>query len=720
MQLRTPRVALILAAAIVLPRAAAAHPYETFINVDDEEDLYDLHATGQIDDSTLAELVEVMQRGVDLNKADREELYSLPNLTYDEVDAILAYRTTAGWIRDPIDLVVNGVLSQEKLEAIAGFLVVSSQTQPLFATDGWIRSQTRWTVSDNDSTPPVALQARISTLEHLTVGMASTLSRNRISDVVYDPTRGALSARPADTQVHVPKLYARWEGDKWGAIAGTYRIGFGQRLTFDNTSLYTPNGFVVDDQLYRDDYLVTACKESAGELPTSPCTGPAGDEYTTPDYRWRDGLLGAAIGMHDVPVGSGTLQSYGFFSYQPRSIYQYELYDKDTCDDPRNDDDPACAAPTVYRRGADPLDPTTRFSYETLPDMYAEMTAGGNVSYQTGRRSHIGVTGYGSSVNWLTRGIDLDFQEWSRYPYGGPFGAVGADGAIGFGMNDLFGEVTRSFDSTPGGGGGFAGIVRLVTTLAHHNELETSVRYYDTDFKNPYARPIAAADELEGSRARDEEGVRLRYTALFDKRLALRAMADGWRSPSDGSSNILLEERSDLDLTDQYGVGLWAEYENKDLEQNGVGDCFSIPTMTDESGEPIPCAGEKYQVTGRFRYTPVKRYSLVAQYSHSILGDNHDTSSYRQDAQASLIATAKPTDDIRVRARSRYLFQDIADNTYLEQSLWSYIDLEYRLRQRDKLELRYDLYIYFDKRMNTEARTPSPEHWLWLSYESRF
>ena len=720
MQLRKARVALVLAATIVLPRVAAAHPYETFIDVDSEEDLYDLHATGQIDDSTLAELVEVMQRGVDLNKADREELYSLPNLTYDEVNAILTYRDTAGFIRDPVDLVVNDVLSQDKLEAIAAFLVVSSPSRPLFATDGWIRSQTRWTVNDGDKTPPVALQARLSTLQHLTVGAASTLSRNRISDVVYDPTRGALSARAADDQVHVPKLYAEWEGDKWAAIAGTYRIGFGQRLTFDNTSLYTPNGFVVDDQLYRDDYLVTACKEAAGELPTSPCTGVAGDEYTTPDYRWRDGLLGAAVGMHDVPVGTGTLQSYGFFSYQPRSIYQYEIYDKNTCDDPHNDGDPGCSAPTVYKRGEDPLDPTSRFSYETLPDMYAEMTAGGNVSYATGRRSHIGVTGYGSTINWLTRGVNLDFQEWSRYPYGGPFGAVGADGAIGFGMNDLFGEVTRSFDSTPGGGGGFAGLVRLVTTLAHHNELETSVRYYDTDFKNPYARPIAASDELEGSRARDEAGLRLRYTALLDKRLSLRAMADGWRSPSDGSSNILLEERSDVDLTDQYGVGLWALYENKDLGQNGVGQCFSIPTMTDENGAPIPCAGEKYQVTGRFRYTPVKRYSLVAQYSHAILGDNHDTSSYRQDAQASLIATAKPTDDIRVRARTRYLFQDVADNTYLEQSLWSYVNLEYRLRQRDKLSLRYDLYIYLDKRMNTAARTPSPEQWLWLSYESRF
>jgi hypothetical protein len=724
-----------LAAALVcaVSRPAAGNPYETFISIDSEEDLYDLNATGQIDDDSLATLTELYQRGVDLNKASREDLYDLPNLTYSEVDAIIEYRELAGWISDPIDLVINNVLNQEKLEAIAAFLVVSDASRSLFATDGWIRSQTRWTVED-EGVPPVSLQARVGTFQYLTVGVASTVSRQRLSDVRFDPTRDALSAEEADTTVHVPKIYAKWENDQWGVIAGTYRIGFGQRLTFDNTSLYTPNGFYLDDELYRDTSLTRECKESQGELPESPCDGLAGDIYVTPDYRWRDGLLGVALGAKRIPLGAGRVQAFGFASYSPRSIYQYEIYNRDTCDDPHDDDDEACAAPEVYHRQGDPLDPASRFSFHTLPNMYAEMTAGGNLAFSMGRRARIGVTGYGSSVNWLVDGADLDFQEWSRTPYGGPFGAVGVDAAYGVGMYDFFAEVSRSFDSMPeqdadtgvvDGGGGFAGIFRWVTTFQKYNELETSLRYYDEKFKNPYARPIAAADELEGARARDEMGIRLRYTARFKKRFSLRASTDLWRAPSDDTTDTLTTVRGDLDLTDQYQVGLWTLSQNKDISNNGLrpmdpDHCFEVSVEEDEDGEAIPCGGEKYQVTGRFKYTPLPRYSVTAQYQHELQTDARYDDQYRQDRSVALIGTARPTDDIRIRGRLRYLEEDISDDTYLEESVWAYADISYRIRAQDRLRVRYDIYKYLDDRESTMERVPSPEHWLWLEYESRF
>ena len=715
MQLTTATATLLVVGAIAAP--AAANPYETFISIDSEEDLYDLQATGQIDDDALANLIELYQRGVDLNKASREELYELPNLTYAEVDAILEYRGLTGWITDPIDLVVNGVLSQEKLEAIAAFLVVSDPSRALVATDGWFRSQTRWTPED-DGAPPLALQARVSTFQYLTVGAAGVLARNRLADVVHDPSRGALAAEEAGTSVHVPKVYAKWETDRWGVIAGTYRIGFGQRLTFDNTSLYTPNGFYLDDELYRDTTLTRECKESEGEIAPDCET----NIYVTPDYRWREGLLGVAIGAKKLPLGAGSVQTYGFASYSPRSIYQYEIYSPDTCDDPNDDDNEACSAPDVYRRREDPFEPTDRFSFNTLPNMYAETTAGGNVAFALSRRSHIGVTGYGSNVDWLVEGMELDFQEWSRYPYGGPFGALGADAAFGTGKYDFFAEVTRSFDSMDEQGGGYGAILRQVTTFQKYNELEASLRYYDEDFKNPYARPIAAADELEGVRARDEMGLRLRYSARVKKRFTLRASGDVWESPSDGTDDALLYARGDVAFTDQYAAGLWGLYQNKDLSENGLGmdRCYEVSLEEDENGEPIPCTGEKYQAIGRFRYTPTSRYAFTAQYQHELLTDGHYDDKYRQDVAATLIATARPMDDLRLRGRVRYLMEDISDDQYLEESVWGYADVSYRVRARDRVRLRYDVYVYLDDRMSTEERVPSPEHWLWLEYESRF
>src|SRR5690606_15068671 len=71
---------------------ARANQYEIFIDIETEEDLYDLRVADQIGDSTFQTLVELYQRGVNLNEASRSELYALPNLSYAEVDAILAYR----------------------------------------------------------------------------------------------------------------------------------------------------------------------------------------------------------------------------------------------------------------------------------------------------------------------------------------------------------------------------------------------------------------------------------------------------------------------------------------------------------------------------------------------------------------------------------------------------------------------------------------------------
>lgn len=710
MQLRTAAFAL---AAALVARGAAANPYETFIDVDNEEDLYDLQATGQIDEDTLEALVELMQRGVDLNRASREELYSLPNLTYAEVDALLEYRALAGWINDPVDLVVSGVLGQQKLEAIAGFLVVSDATRKLFATDGWIRGQSRWSVED-DGAPPIALQARVATLQHLTVGFAAMLSRNRLADVEYDAERDALSAVPADEHVDIPKFYAEWDTPVWGAIAGTYRIGFGQRLTFDNTSLYTPNGFVRDDEVSRDSELVRVCRESMGELTFQPCNE---NLYESPDYRWRDGLLGVALGLKKLDLGRGHLQAYAFASYQPRSIYQYELFDTVQCEDPHDTDD-ECRAPTVYRRLADEDDDTSAFSFSTLPNIYTEMTAGGNIAYAFDRRSHIGVTGYGADVTWNVDGIDLDFQEYSRLPYGGPFGAVGVDASFGYRAVDLFAEVARSFDSMPDPDadedtdnrddtGGFGAIGRSVVTFDKQNELEASLRYYEQDFRNPYARPIAAPDEFEGSRARDEMGARLRYTARLFHRLALRGTADVWSPTEGGNTDLLFDGRSDLDLSDQLGVGLWGRYDQ----------CLdsTLVEEEDEDAEPVLCSGEEVRLTGRVRVTPTPRYNVVAQYQHEFLVDED-----RQDLSATLIGTARPIDWLRARGRVRYLSEDIDDDASLEESIWGYVDTSVRLRARDWLRVRYDVVVYLDDRESTQLRVPSPEHWFWLELESRF
>src|SRR5262249_24944206 len=159
--------------------------------------------------------------------------------------------------------------------------------------------------------------------------------RNRLGAVVYDSGRDALSAQPASARLLLPKAYLAWESELYAAVIGSYRIGFGQRLTFDTSFQLDPNGISADDELFRGSELVRACRENSGELDTSPCSraSSAGHRYVTPDYRWRNGLLGVAAGAKRIRIGSGVLQIYGFFSLQPRAVYQYEIYDRHKCSD---------------------------------------------------------------------------------------------------------------------------------------------------------------------------------------------------------------------------------------------------------------------------------------------------------------------------------------------------------------------------------------------------
>ncbi len=704
--------------ALTVPHTAEAREYEVFIAIEVEEDLYDLQSEGEIGDDTFQTLLKLYQTGVDINHATRELLYTLPNLTYADVDSILGYRKEVGAVLDLADLVVNGAISKKKFLAIAPFLLLRHTKRSKYATDGFIRAQTRWTTEDA-RTPPMGFRARVNTLKHLTIGAVGTVTRNRIANVVYDPNRNALSATPESSQLHVPKLYARWDTDDLDAVVGSYRIGFGQRLVFDNTSDYSPNGISLDDELFRDNNLTKRCKETQGELAVSPCTGSAGQVYVTPDFRWRSGLQGVAVGLRNLKIGTGHAQAYAFASTQPKSIYQYELYDTSICSDPSQDGLDACKAPNVYRTQSDSAAPTSRFSFQTLPNLYRESVAGGNVTYYANERTHVGVTGYGAQVDWLTKGLALDFQEWSRTPYGGPYGAVGFDMAWGTGIYDVFAEFAQSFDSMEGRGGGPAGVVRGTATW-NKNEVEATFRYYDTDFANPFGRPIAASDEFEGLRARDEVGLRLRYTGTIKKKLNIRASADLWAQPSKDTQSTLIYARADFDVSKKFRWGAWLQYQDKDLKRGGRTQCFEISTKDDENGEPIPCGGKKYKEALRLRFAPKKNLWIAAQLQHSALDDRVYDTKLRNDISVWGIVTSKPAEGVRIRLRTRYLLEDVSDRARLEESFWTYLDFTYRLSKQHQIRLRYDLYVWLDGRASTLQRTPSPEHWLWFEVVSKF
>jgi hypothetical protein len=456
-------------------------------------------------------------------------------------------------------------------------------------------------------------------------------------------------------------------------------------------------------------------------LDESPCDD---SRYIAPDFLWRDGFRGIA-GSLEHPFEKAKLTAHGFVSYQTRSLYQYELYDASNCTDPR---DPGCSAPGVYLAQDDVTAAAPKVSFSTLPDVYDEFASGGHVELQTASSARLGVTGYYALPLWRVEGARLDFQEWSRIPGGGPFGAVGVNGQHRFGDFGLFGEVARSFDSMPGGrGGGLGALVRTVYS-AHKQEWELALRYYDKGFANPYARPISAPDEFEGQRARNEAGALLRFVSKLPADFRLRGLLDFWVWPEAGAAretagmpSLSSELRGDFLGWSFFQPGAWVEYRNKDLTQGGRGECFSFATETNDEGEPLPCFGEFYRVGARVRADPFRRkLVLTIQYMRDWLDDPRHQEDYRQDSVLWAEVASWVSDSLRLRARVRHWFDDVSDNAYLEQSWWGQGEVMWRASRAATLRLRYDYFQFVDERSSTLERSPNPEHRFRLEFESKF
>lgn len=676
--------------ALLVARTVSAAQYEIFIDVETEEGLYDLRVTEQISEGSFDALLLLYQTGVDLNRAGRQELYLLPNLGYAEVDAILAYRNAVGAIGSLDELVANAVLDADLARSLRAFVFNRDPHRRSSETTGMLRLQSRWSGRNDRAPPPVAIQARVKTLRHLDIGLAAALARNRLGNVRWDPRRNGLSTAAEGVRFDVPKLYVEWEGRDWEVVAGTYRIGFGQRLTFDVTDQVSPNGSFGDYELRRKNDLQLRCRRTAGELRASPCSSVR-ELRVTPDFGWSNRLAGASLGAKKLLLGRGWLQAYAWGSYQVHPVSQFEVVNAATCEDPRRNDDPACDAPPVYVRSGDPSARSSAARFATLPAMYTEGLAGANLSYFWNDRAHIGVTGYGSRPRWLAEGVRLGFQESARKPFGGAFGALGVDASFGFRSQGFFAELARSFDGQPDGGG-YAAIVRSVSSF-DAGEVDLSLRYYGSNYANPYARPISAPDELGGLRPRDEAGVRIRATLRPTRELGIRATLDGWRRLSTGAVNALLFTRLDWRVAASWSWATWVEYRNAGAQR--------LTIATRLSFEPVHPVRVSWQL--RYRW-----------------GGRLDGPPLQQDLATVFNLSTRPIERLRLELRLRYDFDDVWNNHRLPQAFWSYLDLGLTLRERDLLRFRYDVRLFLDERESTRARVPNPEHWLWVEYVFRY
>ncbi len=676
---------------VFVPRTSRAVPYEIFVDVETEEDLYELLVAGQISNASFDALLLLHQTKVELENADRERLYLLPNLAYADVDRIMAYRSDVVVIQSLKELVSAGVLGETLARSLRAFVSLPQTKAPGTGVHGFARLQAAWSGRYDRLPPPFAIQARMRARRGLDAGIMGTLTRNQVRRVRWDSIRDALSVEPEKVRFEIPKAYLAWRGNGWEVVGGTYRIGFGQRLTFDVTDQVTPSGASGDYELRRVRELGLRCRRAPGELTVSPC-GTEPVARVTPDFRWTNRLTGVAVGWKRVTAREDWIRAHLWSSYQVHRVAQAELVNAAQCRDPRRDDDAQCRAPFVFVRGDRPSAPSSTLTFASLPMVVAEGLGGARVSYSWHERAHLGFTGYGSVPQWRVRGVELGFQESAKRPFGGPFGAVGIDAAWGFGRQDFFAELARSFDRQVGGRGGYGAVLRSVTALPA-GEVDVSVRYYGSRYANPYARPVAAADELDGLRARDEAGFRVRAAIEAARGIGVRWIADAWRTLSTRGLRALLFVRADFQIGAMLALSVWAEYRN---------------------------AENRARLASQLTYAGSSRWKLSCQLQHAWLEEQTRGSKLRQDLTALASLIARPAHLLRLRFRARYDFQDLQNNHRLPQTFWAFLEAAVGVRTRDTLRARYDFRVFLDRRESTRARAPNPEHWLWLEYVFRY
>src|SRR5262249_54091237 len=159
----------------------------------------------------------------------------------------------------------------------------------------------------------------------------------------------------------------------------------------------------------------------------------------------------------------------------------------------------------------------------------------------------------------------------------------------------------------------------------NHKELELSLRYYDQDFLNPHTGAIAEPDEVDGQRARDEAGVRLRFGGKVTRAFSLHGLVDFWEQISASIAKIRIEVRPDYAINRFLKIGVIGRYQDKDLSVGGHGQCYDIVFLMTEDGEPVPCKGRKIDLAPIVTVTPTKKMRITGEALFRFIDDQRYT-----------------------------------------------------------------------------------------------
>lgn len=482
---------LVTMAILLCPRQGFPEGILGGLTIETVDDAEQAHRDGDIDDDARDRLLALLERPVNPGTADRQALAELPDLTRDQIEAILGYRRHHP-IRSVADLARAGGLDAQLAERLGPFL--SFEPEPGSGERSSVRGSATAATLWRWRGPSAATWLRVA-LElprHMEAGLL----------LAARPRNGLARSAASGTSIAVPRravrfdpggLYVAADSAPWSWVIGTYRIGFGQRLTFDNTQRRHPDGW--------SPALDVVESTRAGTVATP------------------DGLLGAAVRYRRKPTSRGALDATLFASYRLADVPIGDLdYDRCPIGLPR------CIEARKVPKAIDLATggPLT-CAPPTLPWAVHEALGGARIAYRYDARTVLGASGYAAWRRFRTTAPGIRPATSSRFPWDrGLFGAAGLHGTWGRGPIDLAAEVAVTDRGAPAAL--LAGTIRALPGL----HIAPSVRYYAPGFDNPYARGLADADEFQGIRGRDEVGGRIGIDWRPSGMLGLGLELDVW------------------------------------------------------------------------------------------------------------------------------------------------------------------------------------------------
>lgn len=540
---------LALALVLAVSGLARAEVYDVPILVDTEEDILDLFQNGDITEGERDLLIDLLLDKLDLNKADRDDLFELPGVTYSIADAIIQAREDRdGWFPTIASLEEVVGLPDDVLVQIRPFLYVASRTPPPPPVGGSVRIKFGDSLSD-DYDPAAYIRLRLDGWDDLVgFGYVGILhqSPGELSTIDVGGDTALIADAPSYTYEYAPKVYLWLDTELFdrarGAfIIGSYTAGFGERLVLDTTNKRRPYGWYSDDLI--QDSLDTR----------------------KADFQPRKGLFGAAFHLTELHFSNDVwLDVAGLFSWWRYHQYQYDFTPNRTY---LSEEDAAAGEDSCFSEGR-------CFAYETFPNVYDELLTGGNLTTWFGGRSHVGVTGYWAKTHFQTGDGLIKWSPSAGFPIRSSFWTIGADVAWGMGIVDLFAEYARTDN------GGNAAVLRSELDL-DPIDLELSFRYYEDTYDNPHGRGEAAPDELLGRRARDEVGGRARMVAKAFRWWRAQLKVDVWNHPTIERTDMEAVTRHDFDPIRELRLSTWVKYNDKDLSVGGRNEDYGLSTDID-------------------------------------------------------------------------------------------------------------------------------------------